>query len=181
MATSSHDGGGPTPSGGSVLPDRLRTSPTQAARERSARPHGLVGRLRRDGSGRNGSMGQRQGTKGALAHLADLGQPPHQRRLAAHEITCLRFRSVGGNGLPFEHLIIGPCRILVHARPTQGGGSQPHRGRRKPGPVCAQRNPGYPPAARGEKGYVRPTSAASSPQKRDTTPPRPKQTARAAS
>ena len=47
-------------------------------------------------------MGQRQGTKGALAHLADLGLPPHQRRLAAHEKTCLRFRSVWGKWIAFR-------------------------------------------------------------------------------
>ena len=63
VATSSHDGWGPTPFRRLCFtgpaPDRrvlTRGSPTQAARERSARPHGLVGRLRRDGSGRNGSL-----------------------------------------------------------------------------------------------------------------------------
>ena len=57
-------------------------------------------------------MGQRQDTKGALAHLADLGLPPHQRRLAAHEKTCLRFRSVGGIAIIFGTLR-KPARLWV--------------------------------------------------------------------
>ena len=100
---------------------------------------------------------------------------------ARKKFTCLRFRSVGGIAWKHGHFSGVRTRILVHARPqfrdhsrlTAAGGSQDlcvHSGTRD-----------IRPRREAKRATHVPPSAASSPKKRDSTPPRPTQTARAAS